>query len=400
MADLADYQWLTSPQAVHWLEDHTSTDDPLHQKLGRLRKELPAERARLVVQQIELRGRAIPKFGKLATNLFFTDVALQQATDLWTARYKASRIPQSEHIVDYCCGIGGDLLAFAEQRATTGWDRAPEIAQLATANLRAIKAASTSDVRVGNVEAQLPAPEEVWHLDPDRRTDGRRSTQLQWHSPGPELVDRWLQTSSRGVLKLAPATLVPASWSEQAELEWITFDRQCRQQIVWFGELAQASGLRRATTLLKPTHEDDPPKPASFVGMPSVAAPLSTGVAKYLYDTDPAIRAAGLTGALAVEHNLLSLESGASYLTSDQAVEDPLLARFEVLDQLPLRVATLRKYLQTRNIGHLEIKKRGVDTDPERLRKQLKLGGDAAATLLLTRLANREIAILARRDQG
>jgi len=395
LADLADYEWLTGPAAVPLFEELAQSAEPVHRQLSRLRKTLTAERARLVVGQLELRERAVTKFGDLAGKMFFSDLALQQSTDLWTARYKASRVPVAAAVADYCCGIGGDLLAFAERGPTTGWDRAPELALLATVNLAAIESQFASEVCVGQVEEQTPAPDEVWHLDPDRRTDGRRSTQIQWHSPGPELVEHWLTTSPAGILKLAPAATLPEAWSSEAELEWISRDRQCRQLVVWFGELATARGQRRATTLLSSSGQQL--TTASFVGSPTSSAPLTSQVGKYVYDTDPAIRAARLTGAIAVEQGLFALQSGVSYLTSDLAVDHALLARFEVLDQLPLRVKTLSKHLQSLNIGQLEIKKRGVETDPEKLRRQLKLRGSESATLLLTRLGASEIALLARR---
>ncbi|HBS74634.1 MAG TPA: SAM-dependent methyltransferase, partial [Microbacterium sp.] len=44
-----------------------------------------------------------------------------------------------------------------------------------------------------------------------------------------------------------------------------------------------------------------------------------------------------------------------------------------------------------------EIKKRGVDVDPAALRTKLKLRGDAAATLVLTRVGDTRRAILADR---
>ncbi len=393
MADLADYKWLTGPDAAQWLEELGQLEVPAHRQISRLRKTLSAERARLVVSQLELRRRAVTKFGDLAAKMFFSDVALQQSTDLWTARYKASRVARSVVVDDYCCGIGGDLLAFAERGPTTGWDRASELAELARANLTAIKSEGTSEVCVGQVEDQTP--NDVWHLDPDRRAGGRRSTQIEWHSPGPELVERWLSTHPNGILKLAPAATLPEAWSREAELEWISRDRQCRQLAVWFGELATAKGQRRATTLL-PT-SDQQPKAVSFVGLPETKAPQTFKVGKYVYDTDPAIRAARLTGAIAVANDLTALGEGPGYLTSDHRVDHPLLARFEVVDQLPLRVKTLSKHLQSLDLGQLEIKKRGVDTDPEKLRRQLKLRGSASATLLLTRLGASEIALLARR---
>ncbi|NOZ41501.1 MAG: class I SAM-dependent methyltransferase [Planctomycetes bacterium] len=398
LADLADYEWLTGPEAARWLEELSLSTEPVHQQLAKLRKTLVVEHARQIVQQVELRRRAVVKFGDLAAKMFFSDIPLQQATDLTTARYKASRIPRATPVVDYCCGIGGDLLAFAERGQVTGWDHAPELVHFANANLQAVQLHTTNKVSVGEVESQTPDTGEIWHVDPDRRVEGRRSTQIEWHSPGPELIDRWLATNPNGLLKLAPATVVPEAWAREGEREWITHNRQCRQQITWFGELASAGGQHRATTLQK--NKNNTPIATSFVGSPEVAAPRTTQISRYIYDTDPALRAAHLTGAMAVDQGLYALQSGASYLTSDRAVEHPLLSCFEVLDQLPLRLALLSKHLRSKNIGQLEIKKRGVDTDPERLRKQLKLSGDETATLLLTKIGKSEIALLAKRFEG
>ena len=51
-------------------------------------------------------------------------------------------------------------------------------------------------------------------------------------------------------------------------------------------------------------------------------------------------------------------------------------------------------------IGRLEIKKRGVDIDPAAFRTALKLRGDGSATLILTRLGSKRLAILADRVPG
>ena len=107
--------------------------------------------------------------------------------------------------------------------------------------------------------------------------------------------------------------------------------------------------------------------------------------------------AAGLLGALADKHKLFSLGVGGAYLTGNEAISDPLAAGFAVLDWLPLRSAELAKYLDKRGIGRLEIKKRGVSTEPESLRRQLKLRGDNFATILLTKIGRRELAIVAER---
>lgn len=396
MANLDDYEWLVSAEGQAALEA-TDGGEPVHRQLTRLRKSLSADRASLIVQQLELRLRAIEKFGELASRMFFTDVGLQQSTDLRIARYKASRFPQDADIVDYCTGVGGDLLALAERGTVSGWDSSAEVATLANANLIAANSDTLSKVHVGSAEAHLPDAQQFWHLDPDRRVDGRRSTQLKWHSPGPEVVDSWVASSSSGALKVAPASETPEDWEQQSEREWISRDRECRQQVIWFGELAESPGMRRATRIAS---ESPTEQRATFVGESDESASKTDSVSQFIYDTDPAIRAAGLTGAIANAEGLMALGEGGSYLTGATTAEHPLLTRFEVREVLPLRADKIGQHLRSLNIGRVEIKKRGVDIEPERLRQQLKLSGDQAATLLLTRVGAREIAVLAQRDKG
>jgi hypothetical protein len=118
---------------------------------------------------------------------------------------------------------------------------------------------------------------------------------------------------------------------------------------------------------------------------------------RYIFDIDPAVLAAKLKGVLAAEHQLSALSAGPTYLTADHPITDPALACFAVEDVLPFRVDKLAKYLRNRNVGQLEIKKRGVDLDLEKLRHDLKLRGDNTATLLITPIAGRPTAILAQR---
>jgi hypothetical protein len=120
-------------------------------------------------------------------------------------------------------------------------------------------------------------------------------------------------------------------------------------------------------------------------------------VDRYLFDIDPAVLAAGLKGVLAAEHGLFALAAGPTYLTGPCPIDDAALACFEVAEVLPLQRRKLAGYVRERAIGELEIKKRGVDIDPQQLRRDLKLRGDKAATLLIMPVADRPTAILAHR---
>jgi hypothetical protein len=388
LAEISDYAWLIGDQGAAWLTRLADDVRPQLQQLESLRRELPVERARLVVEQVELRRRAVEKFGELAAQMFFTRMLLEQATDLGIARYKAQRLAAGgpAALGDYCCGAGGDLLAMAERGPATGWDRSEIACLLAAANLR-----GSASVRCGDVEQGTPADGEAWHLDPDRRPSGRRSTAMDHYAPGPELVERWRLANPRGSVKLAPAAVAPPSWQSDVELEWITHDRECRQQVAWFGQLAAAAGRRRAT-LIRPDGAQ-----ATFIGAADLPCQPADEPASFLYDPDPSILAAGLLGALAEKYELSSLGIGAAYLTGDECVIDPLAAGFAAIDCLPLRTASLAAYFAKRSVGRLEIKKRGVAIEPEALRRQLKLRGDNAATVVLTRIGRREAAIVVER---
>ena len=94
------------------------------------------------------------------------------------------------------------------------------------------------------------------------------------------------------------------------------------------------------------------------------------------------------------------LDSTIAYSTADQLTPTPFARACRVRERWPLAVAVLRRELAARDIGVLEIKKRGVDIDPAVLRPKLRLRGDGSATLILTRLDGEKIALLAERADG
>jgi hypothetical protein len=304
VAEFSDYAWLVDDEAAAaWLARLAEDSRPALQQLDSLRRELPAERARLLVEQTELRRRATAKFGADAARMFFTPVLMEQATDRWIGRYKATRLRIAPNAIvhDYCCGIGGDLIPLAFHGRCTGLDVSPLACLFAAANVRSIcgeQAAQRTVIRQTDAEQSTPAPDEPWHIDPDRRAAGKRSTTIELHSPGPELIDRWLRNSPNGVVKLAPATEPPAAWRQTAEFEWITAHRECRQLVAWFGKLTESPGQRRATIV----NTDDPKGEfavaGTFTGLPDVPFTASHEPLDYVYDPDPSLLAAGLLGAI------------------------------------------------------------------------------------------------------
>jgi len=395
-ASLDDYRWLTSAQAAKWLELADSLGEDLLAAASALRANLSAPRAHLVLEQRELRRRARTKF-TLAARMFFTAAGLEQATDEIVAAHKAARFPAVGPLADFCCGMGGDLMALARRGQAVGFDRDPVAATLAQANCRAVLGADEATARraqvvVAEVEPSALHGVAAWHIDPDRRSRGRRTTRVEYYEPGPEQIDRLLERQPSAAVKLAPAAEVPQAWSPRAELEWIGRHRQCRQLVAWFGELAKHPGLRRATVLGKTSQEC-----RTFTGMPGEFPPIAAGVQRYVFEPDAAVLAANLAGALAAEHGLSALAPDVAYLTGDHPIADAALSAFEVDEVLPYDLKRLRALVRLRGIGRLEVKKRGVTDDPEKVRRQLKMPGDQSATLLLARAGRKTLAILARR---
>jgi len=399
---LDDYRWLIGAEGGHWLAEAAETSDDLAQQAGRLRKALTSARCHLVLEQIALRRRAKQKFSA-AERMFFTPTGLEQATDEWVAAYKASRFPADVELADLCCGIGGDLLALAGRGSALGVDRDPVVALLAEANLRELQAQREAHEPSRLFACDIAeAPLErcaAWHIDPDRRPQGRRTTRVELHEPGVPAIERLLAVNSSAAIKLAPAAELPASWSNAAELEWISRGGQCRQLTAWFGDLASASSMSRATILKQQPSGGRQPSfdLRTLVGRPSREIPVATRLGRYLAEPDAAVLAADLTGVLAEERELGAIAPVSVYLTGDRLAPDPALAWFEITELLPFDIKRLKSLVRERRIGRLEIKKRGVPHDPEAVRRQLRVPGDNAATLFITRLGDAVVAILSSR---
>lgn len=398
---LSAYRWLVSSEAADWLADLATRQEPLLTATTRLRKRLSPTQTHLLLEQVALRRKGREKFSA-AERMFFTPLGLEQATDEFVATYKAARFPQRQPIADLCCGIGGDLLPLAARGEVTGVDRDPIKSLLTAANSRAMGHATGLDdergmslrVRIRSTDvASIDVTDfAAWHLDPDRRPRGERTTRIDEHEPNRESVERLLGANGNAAIKLAPAAELPDAWRERAEWEWISRGGECRQLVAWFGSLARQPGVVRATILASGS------EPASVVeGTRGLPVPLAAKMGRYLLEPDAAVLAADLVGALAEQHGLAAISPGIAYLTGDAPCDDRALACFEVTAVLPYQPRRLRALLRSRGLGRLEVKKRGVPYDPDQLRRQLQVPGDEAATLIVTRLDHAVTAILAQR---
>ena len=198
---LDDYRWLVSDEGAAWLDRMEQLSGSLTTQTSRLRKSLTASRTHLVLEQRELRRRARQKFDG-ADRMFFTRQGLEQATDQWIAEVKSQRFAPGRPMLDLCCGIGGDLIGLSRRAKVMAFDLDPVLALLAESNCRVSGDTMATIVTADAADAPLEQFD-AWHIDPDRRPHGHRTTRLEESNPSVERIERMLLAAPNAAIKLA-----------------------------------------------------------------------------------------------------------------------------------------------------------------------------------------------------
>lgn len=111
---------------------------------------------------------------------------------------------------------------------------------------------------------------------------------------------------------------------------------------------------------------------------------------RFIIDPDGAVVRAGLVKHYAAREGLWQLDGHIAYLTGDRIPAGR--SGFEVREAVALK--KLKAALTGHDVGALEILVRGVDVDPDQLRKKLKLRGSQAAAVVIARIGDQQIAFI------
>ncbi len=372
-----------------------------------------------VVGQARLRTRASAKFGPFADRMLFTQAGLEQATRLPVAARHAGRIREAgfTRVADLGCGIGGDALAFAGAGLRVSAVDADQVtAAIAAYNLAAFgeeasvahgTAEDAARTLLAETHGSRSDPAEtdgfrdvlrnpraegtaVW-MDPARRTSGHGETRRLTASDYSPPLDWAFDLAARmpAGIKLGPGHDREAL-PEDAEAQWVSADGSVVELVLWSGSLAR-HGVRRAALVMRgdSVHE----LTAGADAEDAAVRPLGA----FLHEPDGAVIRARLIGDVARSLDAGMLDERIAYLTGDAAVTSPFVQSFRVRETMPANPKAINAALRTADIGSLEIKKRGMDIDPAAFRKKLRLDGAQSATLILTRVGNRRMAVLADR---
>jgi hypothetical protein len=406
--ETGDLEKLLTPDGLRLLDDVTALDSSLDivAQVARLRKQgLDAGLVAAVVTQARLRHKARGKFGEFADRMLFTQAGLEQATRLSVAAHHASRFARAgfTRVADLGCGIGGDALALASlSLAVHAVDADAVTATLASFNLAPFESCTIEQSLAEAVD--LEPFDAVW-FDPARRSAGHNSSgrladPSEW-SPNLEWVFERAGEKPAGI-KLGPGfplEMIPHELGgSPVEAQWIDTGGETVELVLWTGALARA-GVGRAALVISPDSSGGGYHELTAPGESTDPAVGELGA--FVYEPHGAVIRARLIGDLARSLDAHALDEHIAYLSADTHSPTAFADAFRVLDTFAVDSKKISPALAQRNIGTLEIKKRGVDIDPAVFRTKLKLRGPNSATLLLMRLGtgaqSQRVAVLAER---
>ena len=333
-----------------------------------------------VLTQAKLRRRAQAKFGPFADRMLFTEAGLEQASRLSVAALHAGRFRDAglKRVADLGCGIGAESLAMASLDLEVGAFEIDEVtAAIATYNLAYFENVKVEQADVTEIDL---SSFDGLYLDPARRDVAGRKFDPKAFSPDFSFVLEVSSTAPTGV-KFGPGhphDMIPSD----CEAQWVSVNGDLVELTMWFGKLKR-EGIRRSALLTTANGKHE------ITSDTGARLDAEYGeLEEYVYEPDNSVIRSHLIGELAQKVQAHIFAPEIAYLSSSQKIDSPWLKGYRVLDNLVFDRKKLKAYLREKNIGVLEIKKRGSDVVPEELRKEMQLKGEGAATLIITRVGD------------
>ena len=309
--------------------------------------------------------------GKFPADWLTDADAAQQATPARVAGVRATRLAAAgAHVVhDVTCSVGSEAPAFRQRGiAWMGSDLDMSRLIMARHNLG-------QEAWLAQADALRPVTSDgVVVADPARRAGGRRITDpAQLLPPLPDLLDA--HAGREMAVKCAPG-IDYSGWDGLVSV--VSVDGGVKEACLYTPGLA--GGVRREAVVLREVEERVTDLDDDTVE--------TTAPQRYIIDPDGAVVRAGLVRGWAARHGLSMLDEHIAYLTGEQIPAG--YSGFPFLEAVPLRA--LKKALASHGAGSVEILVRGVDVDPDQLRKKLKLRGKAQMAVVIARIGDQAVA--------
>lgn len=321
-------------------------------------------------------GRAVMELvtarssGKLPSDWLMDADSAQQATPVEVAAYRAEFLAEQgvSSVHDITCSIGTEGLN--SPLDYFGSDLDESRVRMARHNL-----SSTKIFRADALTTTTTA--DVLLADPARRAGGRRITRPEdLVPPLPEVVDK--HRGKELAIKCAPG-LDFSEWNGLVTVASV--DGGVKEACLYTPGL----GTGRRAVMIR-GHKLD------VLDDKETNLPEAGEIGSYLIDPDGAIVRSGLVRHYAAREGLHQIDERIAYLTGERIPEGT--SGFPFIEKVPLK--RLKSVLKSYDAGSLEILVRGVEVDPDQLRKKMKLKGKKPFAVIITRIGAQGIALLCK----
>lgn len=341
-----------------------------------------------VIDVATARAKAASKIRDSASWVL-TAEAVEQATPWPVASRRAQRLA-GRGVHDLTCSVGAELAELVRECASVrGSDLDPVRVEMARANVpqAAVSVADALDPETTR------APEgTVFIADPARRSGGRRiANPADLMPPLPDLLAA--VAGHEYAIKCAPGLDFDAI-EHDGEVEVTSLDGGVKEACLWSRGLSDGV-LRRATVIHSgkssgstwtETITDLDPEADAAIADPDAEPD------RYIVEPDGAIVRSGLVRHWAHRHGLHQLDPRIAHLTGPEIPAG--YSGFEVIERCSLDIKKLRGRLRELDCGSLEILVRGVDKDPDQLRRKLAPKGSRPLSLVISRLGDRGVVFI------
>lgn len=379
---LDDWHWIVSPDAKPLLDAAGRIDQPTPRDVAQLRARWSASQVTVALELSKARRKAASKFPN-RSDLVADVEGIEQASSSDVARHKARRFEAmgAKHILDICCGIGGDTMALAGVSSVTAIDLDPIRAWMAGRNAGCGSRCEDA--------ADVTADADAVHIDPARRTGARRIARWEEYQPGPTVIESLLRRYPHASVKLGPGVEVESvPRGAQDEMEFVSEHGVLVQCIWWRGALAHHEGKFTATML---------PSGESLVGSFCADVSGEHEIEDVIHIADPAAERAGVVHILARMTGSSTIHPGLHWLTSKAPVSSPWLRSFTICTVMPWREGAVKRWLTNHDGGQVEVKCRGVRVDTDGVQQKLRGAGARAYVVLVFRRGRHVHAAVAER---
>lgn len=301
--------------------------------------------------------------------------AAQQATPHVVSQVRAERLhlAGAKLVHDVTCSIGTEAPAVVERGM--GWLGS----DLDRARLHMARHNLGHDAWLLQADATVPTSQaDVIVADPARRAGGRRITDpAKLLPPLPELLEAY--PGRELAIKCAPGI----DYSEWEGLVSVASVNAAVKEACLYTPGLGAGNRREAIVCT----------PEGVQERVSDSDPDEVDVAQpgaFIIEPDGAIIRAGLVRGWAARYGLWMLDSHIAFLTGDAIPEGA--SGFPFIEEVPLK--KLKSALAAHGAGAVEILVRGVDIDPDQLRKKMKLKGKRSMGVIIARVGSSATAYL------